>query len=307
MSGPPRTQGRFVPLRDLLLGLTVIAIWALNIIVIKLGVADMPPLLLMTLRFMLVAVLLVPFTRITRRQLPWLLLLSVTFGGLHFPLLFLGLGQAEAGTGALLVQMGTPFATLLAAAFLKERLDARRSIGLALSFGGVVVLAGGPSLPAALPTGILLASALFWAISNLLIKAAPHIPPLTLAGWIALFAIPQVALGTWLFEDDQLAALGAAGMSGWGAVFYTAVMSSIVAYGLWYRLLQKHPVSRVVPLSLLMPVFAVILGVWLLDDPLGVNKLVGGTLVVAGLAVINLRLSTLLPWPGKRSNTPRSG
>lgn len=289
-----------MPTRDLALGLIVIAIWALNIIVIKLGVADMPPLLLMTLRFMLVAVLIVPFTRINRRQLPWLLLLSVTFGGLHFPLLFLGLSEAEAGTGALLVQMGTPFATLLAAAFLKERLDARRSIGLALSFGGVVVLAGGPSLPAALPTAMLLASALFWAISNLLIKAAPHIPPLTLAGWIALFAIPQVALGTWLFEDDQLAALGAAGPSGWGAVFYTAVMSSILAYGLWYRLLQKHPVSRVVPLSLLMPVFAVILGVWLLDDPLGVNKLVGGTLVVAGLAVINLRLSKLMPGAGKR-------
>ena len=121
-----------MPLRDLLLGLTVIAIWALNIIVIKLGVADMPPLLLMTLRFMLVAALIVPFTRITREQLPWLLLLSVTFGGLHFPLLFLGLGEAEAGTGALLVQMGTPFATLLAALFLKERLNLRRWLGLAL-------------------------------------------------------------------------------------------------------------------------------------------------------------------------------
>ncbi|WP_244613290.1 EamA family transporter [Modicisalibacter radicis] len=60
-------------------------------------------------------------------------------------------------------------------------------------------------------------------------------------------------------------------------------------------------------LSLLMPVFAVILGVWLLDDPLGVNKLVGGALVVAGLAVINLRLSKFLPWPGKRSRTTRSG
>ncbi|MEC9482943.1 MAG: DMT family transporter, partial [Halomonas sp.] len=136
---------------------------------------------------------------------------------------------------------------------------------------------------------LLLASALFWAVSNLIIKAAPFIPPLTLAGWIALFAIPQVALGTWWFEEEQWASLMRAGWAGWGAVFYTAVMSSIVAYGLWYRLLQKHPVSRVVPLSLLMPVFAVLLGMWLLDDPLGLNKLLGGLLVVAGLAVINVR------------------
>ncbi|KXS36797.1 MAG: O-acetylserine/cysteine efflux transporter [Halomonadaceae bacterium T82-2] len=293
-----------MPLRDLLLGLTVIVIWALNIIVIKVGVADMPPLLLMTLRFSLVAALLVPFTRFNRRQLPWLLLLSVTFGGLHFPLLFLGLGQAEAGTGALLVQMGTPFATLLAAAFLRDRLDLRRWLGLAMSFSGVVVLAGGPSLPAPLPTTLLLASAFFWAVSNLIIKVAPPIPPLTLAGWIALFAIPQVGLGSWLFEDAQWAALGNAGWSGWGAVFYTAVMSSIVAYGVWYRLLQKHPVSRVVPLSLLMPVFAVLLGMWLLGDPLGANKLIGGLLVVAGLAVINVRLPGRW-WARREGTTPR--
>ncbi|MGO1344517.1 DMT family transporter [Chromohalobacter japonicus] len=281
-----------MPLRDLLLGLLVIVIWAFNIIVIKVGVDDMPPLMLMTLRFMLVAVLVVPFTRVTRPQLPWLLVLSVTFGGLHFPLLFLGLGQAEAGTGALLVQMGTPFATLLAAIFLKERLDLRRLLGLLLAFAGAVVLAGGPALPNVTATLTLLTSALAWAVSTLIIKRAPAISPLTLAGWIALFAIPQVALGSWLFETQHLEALRRAGWIGWGAVFYTAVMSSIIAYGLWYALLRRHPVNRVVPLTLLMPVIAVFLGVWLLGDGLDSHKLLGGALVIAGLAVINL--------PGRR-------
>ena len=45
------------------------------------------------------------------------------------------------------------------------------------------------------------------------------------------------------------------------------------------------------PGTLLMPVFAVILGVWLLDDPLGINKVAGGAMVVAGLAVINIHFS----------------
>ncbi len=278
-----------MPLRDLLLGLVVIAIWALNIIVIKVGVAELPPLLLTTLRFMLVAALLVPFHPVARHQLPFLALLSVTFGSLHFALLFIGLGQAEAGTGALLVQMGTPFATLLAVVFLKERLGPRRLAGLALSFAGVVVLAGGPTLPSPLPLSILLLSALGWAISQLLIKQGPNVPPLALAGWVALFAIPQVALGSWLFESDHLAALRGAGWAGWGAVFYTAVMSSIVAYGLWYGLLRRHPVNRVVPLTLLVPVVAVFLGVWLLGDGLGIHKLAGGGLVVAGIALIVLK------------------
>ncbi|WP_110635424.1 DMT family transporter [Salinicola salarius] len=278
-----------MPLKDLLIGLGIIIIWAFNIIVIKLGVEDLPPLLVTVLRFMLVAVLVVPFTRISRQQLPWILLLAVTFGGLHFPLLFLGLQQSEAGTGALLVQMGTPFATLLAAMFLKEKLGPRRVVGLILAFGGVVVLAGGPSLPPPASTALLLASAFFWAVSTMIIKLAPPIAPLTMTGWISLFAIPLVALGSWIFEDDQWLALRQASWAGWGAVVYTAVMSSIAAYGLWYRLLQKHPVSRVVPLTLLMPVFAVMLGVWLLDDPLGINKVAGGAMVIAGLAIINIR------------------
>ncbi|MGM8851566.1 DMT family transporter [Salinicola halophyticus] len=278
-----------MPLKHLLIGLGIIAIWAFNIIVIKVGIEDLPPLLVTVLRFMLVAVLVVPFTRISRRQLPWILVLAVTFGGLHFPLLFLGLQRSEAGTGALLVQMGTPFATLLAAIFLKEKLGSRRIVGLILAFGGVVVLAGGPSLPPPASTALLLASAFFWAVSTMIIKLAPPIAPLTLTGWISLFAIPLVALGSWLFEDHQWQAIQQAGWAGWGAVVYTAVMSSIAAYGLWYWLLQKHPVSRVVPLTLLMPVFAVILGVWLLGDPLGFNKLAGGAMVIAGLAVINIR------------------
>ncbi len=283
-----------MPLRDLLLGLLIVAIWALNIIVIKLGVEELPPLLLTTLRFLLVAALLVPFHPVARQHLAFLLLLSVTFGSLHFALLFIGLGQAEAGTGALLVQMGTPFATLLAMIFLGERLSPRRLAGLLLSFAGVIVLAGGPSLPSPLPMALLLLSAFGWAVSQLLIKQGPNLAPMALAGWTALFAVPQVALGSWWFERDQLGALADAGLFGWGAVFYTAVMSSIVAYGLWYGLLRRHPVSRLAPLSLLVPVGAVVLGIVLLGESLNAHVLAGGGMVIAGVALIVIRFGALV-------------
>ncbi|MCE8022259.1 EamA family transporter [Halomonas sp. MCCC 1A11036] len=282
-----------MPLRDLLLGLVIVAIWALNIIVIKLGVTELPPLLLTTLRFILVAALLVPFHPVARHQLPFLMLLSATFGSLHFALLFIGLGQAEAGTGALLVQMGTPFATLLAVIFLGERLSAKRLAGLVLSFGGVVVLAGGPSLPSPLPMALLLLSAFGWAVSQLLIKKGPNIAPLALAGWTALLAVPQVALGSWWFEHDHMNAMATAGWFGWGAVFYTAVMSSIVAYGLWYGLLRRHPVSRLAPLSLLVPAGAVVLGIVLLGEALNAHILIGGAMVLAGVALIVIRFRAL--------------
>lgn len=278
-----------MPLRDLLLGLFVIAIWALNIIVIKVGVEELPPLLITTIRFILVAALLVPFYPVARAQLPFLLLLSVTFGSLHFALLFIGLEHAEAGTGALLVQMGTPFATLLAVVFLKERLGPKRIVGLLLSFAGIAVIAGGPTLPSPFPLTILLLSALGWAVSQLLIKRGPPIAPLALAGWVALFAVPQVALGSWLFESGQWQAIKQASWVGWGAIIYTAVMSSIVAYGIWYALLRRHPINRVIPMTLLTPVFAVGLGALLMGDSLGIHKLIGGGLVVSGIALIVIK------------------
>lgn len=280
-----------MPLKDTLLALLVIAIWGLNVIAIKFAVAEMPPLLLMTLRFILVALLLVPFYRVPRQHWPFLILLSVTFGSVHFGLLFIGLQQAEAGTGALLVQMGTPFATLLAVFFLKERLNVRKALGLTAAFGGVVVLAGGPNLPHLMPMVILLCSALGWAISQLLIKQGPAIKPLALAGWVALFSAPQLALASALFESNQWQAMMEASLISWGGLLYTAFLSSIVAYGLWYGLLRRHPVNLVVPFTLLMPVLAVLLGIWLMGDAMNVYKGMGGLLVIAGLGFI------VMPWP----------
>lgn len=278
-----------MPLRDLSLVLGVIVIWAFNTIMIKFGLAEMPPLLLTTLRFMLVAALIVPFTRITRVQLPWLVALAFSFGLMHFGFLFIGLNYAEVGTGALLVQLGTPFATLLAAIFLKERLTLNRIMGLLVSFAGVIVLAGGPTLPGPLALTLLISSALGWAITNLIVKVAPPIAPLTMAGWLSMFAIPLVGIGSLIFEQHQWASMSHAGWRGWGAVIYSALMSSILGYGIWNALLRKHSVARLIPWSLLTPVLAVAMGVMILGDSLAFNKLAGGALVVSGIAIINLR------------------
>jgi O-acetylserine/cysteine efflux transporter len=80
-----------------------------------------------------------------------------------------------------------------------------------------------------------------------------------------------------------------AGWRGWGAVIYSAVMSSILAYGLWNTLLRRHSVARLIPLSLLTPVVVVLLGVLMLDESMALNKLIGGALVVGGIAIINVR------------------
>ncbi|GAB4066776.1 EamA family transporter [Ancylobacter sonchi] len=275
-------------LTDKLLAAAVVACWSANLVLVKLGVAEIPPLLMSLLRFMLVAALLVPLKRVSRRQLPWILLVSVTFGAMHFGFLFIALGVTEAGTSAVLVQLGAPIASLLACLVFREPLGVVRAAGLVMTVVGVVVLALGPTFPGPLVLGLLVASATGWAITNLVVKLMPPIDAMALTGWSALFAIPQMALATALFEDHAWASLAGAGWHGWAAVVYSALVSSVLAYGIWYRLLARNAVNAVVPYSMLNPVFAIGLGALVFGETVPALKLVGTALILAGVVLVLL-------------------
>lgn len=280
-----------MPLRDTLLALLVMTIWGFNFVVIKVGVDALPPFLLTTMRFALVAALVVPFFRLQRAEAKWILLLSVTFGTLHFAMLFHGLRGVDGATGAILMQLGVPFSTLLAAVFLKDRLGVWRITGLVMAFAGAAVLAGEPQLPALGSFLILVEAAFAWAVSNIIIHKVKAMPPLGVTGWVSLFSVPQVALWSWLFEDGQWAAVQEASWVAWGALLYVALAASIVAYSLWYYLLGKHPVNVVVPLNLLAPVIGVVAAVLILGEALTWQKVGGGCLTILGVGVIIFRQS----------------
>jgi O-acetylserine/cysteine efflux transporter len=280
-----------VAVRHLFLVLLVVCIWAFNNVAVKWGLLELPPLFLTCMRFVVVAVLLIPFCRINRQQLPWMLLLACTFGFLHFSLLFVGMRYTDAGTGAIVVQLGTPIAMLLAMVVLKEKLKMVQLAGIMISLSGVVVLSGSPTIPSWWVLCLLLCSATGWAISNLIVKKSPAIKPLTMTGWIALLAIPIVGTASLVMESHQLYAISHAGWRGWFAILYSAIASSIIAYTLWYMLLKKYNVNLIMPYSLLTPVLSVLMGIVVLGDSLNGFKILGALLVILGtaIAVINLR------------------
>lgn len=278
-------------LRHFFLVLMVVSIWAFNNVAVKWGLLELPPLFLTFMRFVVVAIVLIPFCRITRQQLPWLMALAFTFGFMHFSLLFVGMRYTDAGTGAIVVQLGTPIAMLLAMAVLKERLKPVQLVGIAISLSGVAVLSGSPTIPAWWVLCILLCSATGWAVSNLIVKKSPPIKPLTMTGWIAFLAVPIVGLSSFIMESSQLYALSHAGWRGWFGILYSALASSIVAYTIWYSLLKKYNVNLIMPYSLLTPVLSVLMGIVVLGDSLNSFKIIGASLVVCGtaIAVLNLR------------------
>jgi len=128
-------------------------LWGFQFVVIKVGTAEFPPLFFLGLRFLAMALLLVPFVKKpTRRQFGPIAAISVFLGGLNFGLFYVGLALGSGSMSAIAYQLATPFTVLLAWPLLAERPSLITSSGVLLAFIGVVVLAAGPGLSAnALP------------------------------------------------------------------------------------------------------------------------------------------------------------
>ncbi|MEC5341310.1 EamA family transporter [Brenneria populi] len=293
-----------MPLKHLLLIIFIVASWGFNAVAIKIGVSEIPPLFLTLLRFIVVAALVAPFTRIRRSDLPVLCRLAFTFGFMHFSLLFIGITYADAGTAAIIVQLGTPFAMILAAICHQEKLGVMQTGGILLSLAGMGVLCGSPTLGNWLGGVLLLVSAMGWAITNITVRRVSSIHPVTMAGWTSLLAIPMVAITSWLFESHQAAAIAHASWRGWFAVLYSAIVCSIVSYSLWYGLLRQYPVNQIIPWSLLSPVFALLMGVTVLGDSLNPWKVSGAAIIVGGTFIA--LYSKHPPATARRLNKPRA-
>src|SRR2546430_14182544 len=122
-------------------------LWGYQFVAIKVGVTEFPPLFFLALRFMAIALLLVPFVRKpTRRQFGPIAAISLFLGGLNFGLFYVGLGLGSGSISAVAYQLAPPFTVLVAWPLLAERPSLTTSAGVVLAFVGGVVLAAGAGL-----------------------------------------------------------------------------------------------------------------------------------------------------------------
>ena len=274
-------------LRDTGLAVLVTAIWGFNFVVAKTGLTELPPIFMMALRFTLSAALLVPFVTMPREKLKQVAALSVVLGAGHFSMMFTGLKELDGSTAAIAIQLQVPFSALLATVLLNDPPGWRRVIGMAVAFGGVILIAGEPRFAGSLwSLGLVVGAAFMWAVGNVQVKQMGKIDEMALLAWMSVMAAPQLFLLSFMLEDGQISAAAAAGWRGWGAVAYQAVIVVALSYGIWYRLLARHSVSSTVPYTLLVPVFGVLASVIWLDETLTPRVLIGGVVTVLGVSVI---------------------
>lgn len=278
---------------QILCAVAVPLLWGFQFVVIKVGVTEFPPLFFLALRFLAIALLLIPFVkRPTREQLGPVAAISVFLGGLNFGLFYVGLGLGSGSMSAVAYQLATPFTILLAWPLLAEKPSLTTSAGVLLAFVGVVVLAAGPGLSGnALPLLLVVGAAFAFAVSNVLTKRHGPFDPLMLMGWSSLLTVPQVIVMSLLLEHGQLASIATANERGWLALAYTIFIGGIIGFGLWFWLIARCSMGRIAPYGLLLPVFAVISSVLFLGDPMASQLIVGGLLTISGVAITQVRPS----------------
>ncbi|WP_119300202.1 DMT family transporter [Dongia deserti] len=282
--------------RHLALMLLVQLLWGVNFAVAKFGLDHFAPIFFVALRFSLVAVLLVFVVGLPKRaMMKQLLPLSATMGVMHFTLIFLGMRDLDAATSSIAVQLQTPFAAIMAAFFFGEKLGWRRVLGMIVAFAGVTLIAGEPRFSDnPWPLMAVIAAALVWAAGNIQVKAlGDSIDAVTLNGWIAILAAPQLLIASWLIEGPQWVHIPEVTWVGWGALLFQAVVIAIFTYWIWYNMMRRYPVNQVMPFTLLLPMIGVAAGALMRGEEITWQMLVGGLATIAGVGIIVLRRPTV--------------
>jgi O-acetylserine/cysteine efflux transporter len=280
------------PLRPLhmLLILGIMLLWGINFAVAKIGLQQLPPIFLIASRFLLVAILLLPFAKRPHGQWGAIFAIAVVLGLLHFSFMFYGLKTVDAATAAIAIQLQVPFAALLAAVFFQDKLGWRRALGMFIAFLGVALIAGEPRLNGQyLALSLVITACFIWSIANVMIKRLEDIDGITLNAWIAVFATPMLFIASAVLEDGQYEAVRQANFWAYFAVVYQAVAVVVVGYGCWYWLMRRYQMNQIMSFTLLVPLFGVLSGVIFLGETLTVGLIAGGLMTIAGVGIIILR------------------
>lgn len=266
-------------------------VWGANNIAVKEAVEALPPITAAALRFALVALLCLPWLRWLPGGMRPVLLVGVLQGALHFGCLNLAYATADnVAALALANQVGTPITLLFAVAFLGERIRLVRGLAIAAALCGIAIIGFDPAI-AHEGAGVALVTlaSVFYAASTVVLRGLTGVNPLTVYAWLGVVACGALTAASLAMEPGALAAAPAAPRSGWLAIAYSALGSSLLGHAGVNWLFGKYPVSTVLPLLVPAPVIGAAFAAWWFGNPITPRLALGGAIVTAAVAVIALR------------------
>ena len=287
-------------MKSRLVWLLLCLIWGSTWLFIKLGLSDLPPLTFAGIRFVIASTILFSLIAIRRLSLPrtrkdWMLLATtgVLSFSLNYGLLFWGEQYISSGLAALLQATIPAFGLVIAHFYLPgEQMTPAKIFGVVMGVAGVGVIfsnqlsVAGPRALAG--CGALVLGSACAAYANVLVKArGAKLDPAILAGGQMFFGlIPLLLIGIPLegnpihFHWTRMAFV---------ALFYLAIVGSVVAFLLYYWLVQHMDVTKTMLVALVTPVIAVVLGVMILNEELNWRTFAGGAMIISGIGLIAVR------------------
>jgi drug/metabolite transporter (DMT)-like permease len=273
----------------------VLVLWASAFIAIRSAAHSFTPGPLALIRLVVGAVLLTPVALRTRRPLPrgrsiWLVLLYglAWFGGYN-----VALNAAERrldpGTSAMLVNVAPVLIALAAGWLLKEGFPRRLLIGLAVAFGGVVVISVGDGSHRgdAAGLGLVLAAAVLYAVGVLSQKFALRTVPAVQATWLGCAAAAIALMG---FAPQTIHELAQARTGDILLAVYLGAFPTALGFLLWAFALSRSTAGSLGSTTLAVPAIAVLMSWVLLDQLPTVTAGIGGAICLIGVVIATARL-----------------
>jgi O-acetylserine/cysteine efflux transporter len=278
-----------MPITHLLLALVVVFAWGINFIFVKLGLDEISPLLLCALRFLLSSFPAVLFIKPPKVPFGIIASYGLIMFALQFSLVFIGLNVGMTpGMASLLMQVQVFFSMFFAVIFLGEQPSIGQIIGALVAFAGIGVVAMHFDHNVTL-LGFLciIGAAATWGIGNLITKKINSTNFIAVIVWGSFVACLPMFVISLIFEGPSNLIETYQGITWKGIIslLYTVYISTWVGYGVWNWLIARHPVSTVVPYTLMVPVVGMLSSVLFLGEQFYLWKLVSGLLVISGLCI----------------------
>lgn len=276
-------------LREAALALSVPLLWGTGFTIAKPAVEHFPPVFMMALIYAIAAIVMIVLPPYRRIQTSWYAAFVIALFGATFQasLIFSGLGELDASLTVLVVQTQVPFAVLASAVLVGEALQARKICGIAVAFSGVAIVAGLPdSPPETVPLMLVLLGAGCWGIGQALARQLGRDEGKQMLLVVSICAVPQLVVGSMVVEQGQVSSIQTADSMDWMALAYVGLGGFSLAYVIWYHLLSRCRVDEVTPFVLLMPLVGLVASSVLLNETISVVKVVGGVVIVFGLAIV---------------------
>jgi drug/metabolite transporter (DMT)-like permease len=273
------------------------ASWGLQQVAIKIAHQGVPPILQAGMRSVGATILLWIWMSVQRQPiferdgtLWWGIAAGLLFTA-EFILIYWGLEYTSASRTAIFINT-SPFIVAIGAQFFipGEQLRLIQIVGLCSAFTGIVVAfsesANYASYRILIGDGMIVMAAVFWGATTVLIKASPLSkirPGKTLLYQLAVSAVvlPLVALAKGQTHIFRITTIIAASLA------YQTIWVAFITFLAWFWLIRNYPASRLVSFNFLTPIFGVIAGGLILDEPITSKLLLTLVLVGSGIYLVN--------------------